>query len=77
MKGSIAAFAALALSTSASAFVPATPAFSRVATSVNAEEKKELVLDTNFEDVNVARLLGLKKIKKKIRKMKGKAEKEN
>ncbi len=77
MKGSIAAFTVLALSASTSAFVPATPSFTRATTVVRAEgEKKELVLDTNFDDINVVKLMGLRKMKKKVRKMKSKAAKE-
>lgn len=33
-------------------------------------EKKELVLDTDFENVNVVKLLGLQRLKKKARKNK-------
>jgi hypothetical protein len=75
MKGSISLFAAITLVSSASAFVPA-PAFNRVATPLFAE-KKELVLDTNFENVNVVRLLGLKRLKKKSRINKSKANAAN
>ncbi len=32
------------------------------------EEKKDLVLDTNFDDINIVRLLGLNRVKKLIRK---------
>lgn len=61
----------LAFASSIAAFVPA-PHFSRKVTPLCAE-KKELVLDTNFENVNVVRLLGLKRLKKKNRKNKSKA----
>eukprot|EP00558_Chaetoceros_sp_UNC1202_P002981 CAMPEP_0197232552 /NCGR_PEP_ID=MMETSP1429-20130617/813_1 /TAXON_ID=49237 /ORGANISM="Chaetoceros sp., Strain UNC1202" /LENGTH=77 /DNA_ID=CAMNT_0042690615 /DNA_START=68 /DNA_END=301 /DNA_ORIENTATION=+ len=73
MKGSITAITALALVATTSAFAPATPTFTRAATPLNAEaEKKELVLDTNFEEVNLVRLLGLKKARKIARKNKRK-----
>jgi hypothetical protein len=75
MKGSISLFAAITLVSSASAFAPA-PSFSRVATPLFAE-KKEMVLDTNFENVNVVRLLGLKRLKKKSRKSKSRANAAN
>ena len=70
MKWPITATIALALATSAAAFAPAIP-FIAKSTALCAEaEKKELVLDTNFEDVDVVRLLGLNKVKKMIRKNK-------
>lgn len=58
-----------------SAFAPSPRAFNaRLHTPLNAEaEKKEVVLDKNFDDVNVVKLLGLKRLKKKIRKNKSKA----
>jgi len=83
MKGSITAFAVLALTASTSAFAPACPSFTRVATPLNAEvegkkaEKKELVLDTNFEGVNIVKIMGLRRVKKLARKNKGKGNKEN
>jgi len=75
MKASLTALTLLAAAASTSAFAPAAPAFTRVASPLCAEaeaaaEKKELVLDTNFEDVNVVKLLGLKRLKKKARKNK-------
>jgi hypothetical protein len=74
MKG-FTAFTVLALASSAVAFAPSAPAFTRVATPLNAEAK-ELVLDTKFEDVNVVKLLGLKRVKKIARKNKRKKNKE-
>lgn len=61
-----------------SAFAPSAPAFGgRANTLLNAEpEKKEVVLDKNFDDVNIVKLLGLKRLKKKIRKNKSKANRE-
>lgn len=76
MKASITALTLLAAVASTSAFAPAAPAFTRVATPLSAEadaakaEKKVLVLDTNFENVNVVKLLGLQRLKKKARKNK-------
>ena len=76
MKGSITAAIALALVTSSAAFAPAAP-FVTKSTALSAEaEKKELVLDTNFDDVNIVRLLGLKRVKKMIRKSKTNKNKE-
>eukprot|EP00559_Dactyliosolen_fragilissimus_P005694 CAMPEP_0184855226 /NCGR_PEP_ID=MMETSP0580-20130426/534_1 /TAXON_ID=1118495 /ORGANISM="Dactyliosolen fragilissimus" /LENGTH=99 /DNA_ID=CAMNT_0027349683 /DNA_START=44 /DNA_END=343 /DNA_ORIENTATION=+ len=65
----------LALMVTASAFVPAPSTFvtkqsaSSVLFSEPAQEK-ELVLDTNFDDVNIVRLLGLNRVKKLARKYK-------
>jgi hypothetical protein len=70
MKGPITATIALALATSAAAFAPATPFIAKPTALCAEAEKKELVLDTNFEDVDVVRLLGLNKVKKMIRKNK-------
>ena len=78
MKASITTLTLLAAVASTSAFAPASPAFTRVATPLSAEadaaaaktEKKELVLDTDFENVNVVKLLGLQRLKKKARKNK-------
>ena len=68
----------LAATSTASAFVPTANTFVRTqgqaSTKVFAEEKKELVLDTNFDEVNIVRLLGLKSVKRIIRKNKKKAE---
>lgn len=71
-------FAVLAFAATASAFAPA-PTFSTSKTSLFAEEeakaketpKAAVALDdTNFEDVNVVRVMGLKRVKKMIRKYK-------
>lgn len=69
------ALALLALTSSTAAFAPA-PSFTRVATPLNAEgDAKELVLDTNFEGVDLVKVLGLKRIKKLARKSKRKKNK--
>ena len=75
MKG-FTAFTVLAVASTAAAFAPSTPAFTRVATPLQAEPAKELVLDTNFDEVNIVKLLGLKRVKKIARKMKAKKNKE-
>jgi len=75
MKG-FTAFTVLAIASTAAAFAPTAPAFTRVATPLNAEAPKELVLDTNFDEVNIVRLLGLKRVKKLARKSKKKKNKE-
>ena len=41
------------------------------------EEKKDLVLDTDFDDVNIVRLLGLNRVKKIVRKNKRSAASES
>jgi len=64
--------AALCLLQSA-AFAPSATFSPRLSTLVCAEaENKELVLDTNFDEVDLVRLLGLKKVKKLVRKSKRK-----
>jgi|EP00979_Chaetoceros_neogracilis_P001673 hypothetical protein len=76
MKASITALTLFAVTATTSAFAPATPAFTRVGTPLAAEaeaEKQEVVLDTNFDDVNIVKLLGLARLKKKARKNKSKA----
>ena len=70
MKGPITAIIALALATSAAAFAPATPFVAKPTALCAEAEKKELVLDANFDDVNVVKLLGLQRVKKMIRKNK-------
>mmetsp|Transcript_22311 Transcript_22311/g.27352 ORF Transcript_22311/g.27352 Transcript_22311/m.27352 type:complete len:84 (+) Transcript_22311:78-329(+) len=83
MKSTVAAAALLALTSTASAFAPTANTFvAKAPTKLFAEaEKEEMVLDTNFDDVNLARLLGLRRVKKIIRKKKSQrnkaAEKEN
>ena len=59
----------LACFSSAIAFIPHSVTGPRASWGLKAE-KKELVLDTNFDDVNVVRLLGLQRVKKIIRKNK-------
>ena len=44
---------------------------------LNAEAPKELVLDTNFDEVNIVRLLGLKRVKKLARKSKKKKDRKS
>lgn len=59
-----------------SAFAPSLPVFvsSKSYAPLYAEaEKKEVVLDKNFDDVNIVKLLGLRRLKKKMRKNKSKA----
>ncbi len=80
MRATITATIALAAASSASAFVPTSNAFTPRApvTKVFAEgEKTELVLDTNFDEVNIVKLLGLKSVKKAIRKNKRKKAQES
>ena len=76
----------LSIASTATAFAPSSRVTmpQRVAsTEIFAEEKKaggekkELVMDTNFENVNVVRLLGLKKVKKMVRKGKRAAAEGN
>ena len=77
MKASATAIIALALTPAVTAFAPSsTVSASRTAsTKIYAEEEKktELVLDTNFDEVNIVRLLGLKKVRKIVRKNKRKS----
>jgi hypothetical protein len=84
MKSSIVSTIGIALSiaSTATAFAPSSRVVvpQRVgSTGIFAEEnkaggeKKELVMDSNFENVNIVRLLGLKKVKKMVRKGKRKA----
>mmetsp|Transcript_10626 Transcript_10626/g.12528 ORF Transcript_10626/g.12528 Transcript_10626/m.12528 type:complete len:87 (+) Transcript_10626:98-358(+) len=72
-------FTVLAFAASASAFAPAQTFSTR--TSLFAEEEAKAketpkaaaavaLDDTNFEDVNVVRVMGLKRVKKMIRKYK-------
>ena len=77
MKATISAITLLAAASTTAAFAPATPAFTRVASPLAAEPKKELVLDTNFDEVDLVTLLGLKRLKKKARKGKAKTNKGN
>jgi len=78
MKSIIASIAvALTIASSTTAFAPVPRvAITTGATSTElfAEEKKEMVMDTNFDNVNIVRLLGLKKVKKMARKSKRKSE---
>ena len=81
MKATATAIIALAFAPATTAFAPSSRvSVSRTAsTKIFAEEEKktektELVLDTNFDEVNVVKLLGLKKVRKIIRKNKSKAE---
>jgi hypothetical protein len=75
----ISVIVALATS-SASAFAPSTISNARASTTKTfAEDEKkttELVLDTNFDEVNIVKLLGLKKVRKIMRKNKRKSEGE-
>lgn len=75
MKSIISVLLLIAAAATCSAFAPSARAFGgRLHTPLNAEtEKKEIVLDKNFDDVNIVKLLGLKRLKKKIRKNKSKA----
>ena len=76
MKAFISVLLFIAAAATCSAFAPSARAFSgRLNTPLNAEteKKKEIVLDKNFNDVNIVKLLGLKRLKKKIRKNKSKA----
>ena len=69
MKTQITTTIALALLATSSAFAPSS--IPRVNTAISAEKvKKELVLDTDFEKVNIVRLLGLRRLKKMSRKLK-------
>ena len=74
MKSFVTALTLLAATATTSAFAPASPAFTRVATPLAAEaEKIEVVLDTDFEGVPLVKLLGLARLKKKARKNKSKS----
>ncbi len=80
MKTSITAAITLLTASTTTAFVPVANTFvPRIpATKAFAEGgKSELVLDTDFDEVNIVRLLGLKRVKKIVRKNKKKAEAEN
>jgi adenylate kinase len=55
------------LAVSTSAFVP-TPTSTFVAKTTKLSAKNELVIDTDFESVNIIRLLGLRRLRKKARK---------
>ena len=79
MRSFIIALTVVLLASVSQAFVQSTrPFVSRDSTTkVFAEgekEKKEVVIDTNFDEVNIVRLLGMKRIKKMARKSKTKAE---
>lgn len=54
------------LAVSASAFVPSPT--STFVTKTKLSAKNELVIDTDFENVNIIRLLGLRRLEKKARK---------
>lgn len=47
-------------------------------TQIHAEDKKNqpVTMDMNFDEVDIVRLLGLKKVKRRIRKNKRKSEKK-
>mmetsp|Transcript_8377 Transcript_8377/g.12602 ORF Transcript_8377/g.12602 Transcript_8377/m.12602 type:complete len:81 (+) Transcript_8377:75-317(+) len=80
MKIAITTAAALLTASTATAFVPVANTFvpRTPTTQVFAEgEKSDLVLDTNFDEVNIVKLLGLKRVKKMIRKNKKKSQAEN
>ena len=79
MRSFIITLTVLLLASVSQAFVQSTTPFVArdSATKVFAEgekEKKEVVLDTNFDEVNIVRLLGMKRVKKMARKSKRKAE---
>ncbi len=80
MRAFIITLTALIIASVSEAFVqPARTFAPKVSsTSVFAEEakkeKKEVVIDTNFDEVNIVRLLGIKRVKKMARKSKRNAE---
>ena len=79
MRAFIIILTAFIIASVSDAFVQPARSFApRVSTTVFAEEakkeKKEVVMDTNFDDVNIVRLLGMKRVKKMARKSKRSAE---
>ncbi len=78
MRAFIITFITLIIASIANAFVQPSTAFAPRAvesTKVFAEkEKKEVVIDTNFDNVNIVKLLGMKRVKKMARKAKRNAE---
>jgi hypothetical protein len=80
MKTAAVATVLLATAASVSAFAPsaaftrqASPLFAEAtATEKTVKVKNELFLDENFEGVNIVRLMGLQKMKKKARRNKRK-----